>query len=100
LKKFNLTKYITWSTVTCAGFIRACPEYTAEVDGIGTLLFLMLLKNRIKNAFFTRLQLLNFYGISCRNPPRLKRLRFYPRSPYAAAKLYAYWIVINYREAV
>jgi GDPmannose 4,6-dehydratase len=76
------------------------PEYTADADGIGTLRILeairllgMTKKTRIYQASSSEL-----YGL-VQETPQSEKTPFYPRSPYAAAKLYAYWITVNYREA-
>ncbi|MEN6454148.1 MAG: GDP-mannose 4,6-dehydratase [Prolixibacteraceae bacterium] len=74
------------------------PEYTANADGIGTLRILeavrlLRLKSRIYQASTSEL-----YGL-VQQVPQTETTPFYPRSPYAVAKLYAYWITVNYREA-
>ena len=76
------------------------PEYTADVDGIGCTRLLEAIrilglekKTRIYQASTSEL-----YGL-VQEVPQSERTPFYPRSPYAAAKLYAYWITVNYREA-
>lgn len=76
------------------------PEYTADVDAIGTLRLLeairilgMTEKTKIYQAATSEL-----YGL-IQETPQTERTPFYPRSPYAVAKLYAYWITVNYREA-
>ena len=76
------------------------PEYTANADGIGTLRLLeairilgMESKTKIYQASSSEL-----YGL-VQEVPQTERTPFYPRSPYAVAKLYAYWITVNYREA-
>jgi GDPmannose 4,6-dehydratase len=74
------------------------PEYTAEVDGVGTLRFLDAIKEVGINTRFYQASTSELYG-KVREIPQTENTPFYPRSPYAAAKLYAYWIVINYREA-
>lgn len=74
------------------------PEYTAEVDGVGTLRFLDAIKEvGIKTRFY-QASTSELYG-KVQEIPQTERTPFYPRSPYAAAKLYAYWVVVNYREA-
>jgi GDPmannose 4,6-dehydratase len=74
------------------------PEYTAEVDGVGTLRFLDAIKEvGIKTKFY-QASTSELYG-KVQEIPQTEKTPFYPRSPYAAAKLYAYWVVINYREA-
>jgi len=76
------------------------PEYTAEVDGVGTLRFLDAIKEvGLKDrARFYQASTSELYG-KVVETPQSETTPFYPRSPYAVAKLYAYWIVINYREA-
>src|SRR5574344_1934964 len=76
------------------------PEYTANADGLGTLRILeavrlleLTKKTRIYQASTSEL-----YG-SVQEVPQKETTPFYPRSPYAVAKLYAYWITVNYREA-
>lgn len=74
------------------------PEYTAEVDGVGTLRFLDAIKETGINTRFYQASTSELYG-KVQEIPQTEKTPFYPRSPYAAAKLYAYWVVINYREA-
>lgn len=74
------------------------PEYTAEVDGIGTLRFLDAIKETGIRTKFYQASTSELYG-KVQEVPQTEKTPFYPRSPYAAAKLYAYWIVVNYREA-
>ncbi len=74
------------------------PEYTAEVDGIGTLRFLDAIKETGINTKFYQASTSELYG-KVQEIPQTEKTPFYPRSPYAAAKLYAFWIVKNYREA-
>lgn len=74
------------------------PEYTAEVDAVGTLRFLDAIKETHINTKFYQASTSELYG-NAREVPQTEKTPFYPRSPYAVAKLYAYWIVINYREA-
>ena len=76
------------------------PEYTAEVDAIGTLRFLDAIKEvglKDKTRFY-QASTSELFG-KAQESPQNENTPFYPRSPYAAAKLYAYWIVVNYREA-
>ena len=76
------------------------PEYTADVDGIGTLRMLEAIRflGLEKKTRFYQASTSELYGLVQENPQR-ETTPFYPRSPYAVAKLYAYWIVVNYREA-
>ena len=76
------------------------PEYTANADGLGTLRLLeairiLNLKDRIR---FYQASTSELYG-KVAETPQSESTPFYPRSPYAAAKMYAYWITVNYREA-
>ncbi len=74
------------------------PEYTAEVDGIGTLRFLDAIReSKIKTKFY-QASTSELYGL-VQEVPQTEKTPFYPRSPYAAAKLYSYWVTKNYREA-
>ncbi len=76
------------------------PEYTAEVDGVGTLRFLDAIKEvglREKTRFY-QASTSELYG-KVQAVPQDENTPFYPRSPYAVAKIYGYWIIINYREA-
>ena len=76
------------------------PEYTANADGIGTLRLLeamRILGLKDKTRFY-QASTSELYGL-VQETPQTEKTPFYPRSPYAAAKLYAYWITVNYREA-
>ncbi|MFK7696924.1 GDP-mannose 4,6-dehydratase [Paenibacillus sp. HJGM_3] len=76
------------------------PEYTANADGIGTLRLLeaiRILGLESKTKFY-QASTSELYGL-VQETPQKETTPFYPRSPYAAAKLYAYWITVNYREA-
>lgn len=76
------------------------PEYTANADGVGTLRLLEAIRilGMEKKARFYQASTSELYGL-VQEVPQRETTPFYPRSPYAAAKLYAYWIVVNYREA-
>jgi GDPmannose 4,6-dehydratase len=76
------------------------PEYTANADGIGTLRLLEAIRilGLAKKVRFYQASTSELYG-KVREVPQNEMTPFYPRSPYAAAKLYAYWITVNYREA-
>lgn len=74
------------------------PEYTAEVDGIGTLRFLDAIRETGVKTRFYQASTSELFGL-VQEIPQTEKTPFYPRSPYAAAKLYAYWITVNYREA-
>ncbi len=76
------------------------PEYTADVDGIGTLRLLEAIRfaRLEQKTRFYQASTSELYGLVQETPQR-ESTPFYPRSPYAVAKLYAYWITVNYREA-
>ena len=74
------------------------PEYTAEVDGVGVLRFLDAIKETEINTKFYQASTSELYG-KVQEIPQTETTPFYPRSPYAVSKLYAHWIVKNYREA-
>ena len=74
------------------------PEYTAEVDAIGTLRFLDAIKESGIQTKFYQASSSELYG-KAQQIPQNESTPFYPRSPYGVAKLYAYWIIVNYREA-
>jgi GDPmannose 4,6-dehydratase len=76
------------------------PEYTADVDAIGTLRLLEAIRflGMEKKTRFYQASTSELYGL-VQETPQTETTPFYPRSPYAVAKLYAYWIVVNYREA-
>lgn len=77
-----------------------CPEYTADCDALGTLRLLEAIRmNKLENKTkFYQASTSELYGL-IQEPIQKETTPFYPRSPYAVAKLYAYWICINYRES-
>ncbi len=74
------------------------PEYTAEVDAIGTLRFLDAIRETGIKTKFYQASTSELYG-KVQEVPQKETTPFYPRSPYGVAKIYGYWIVVNYREA-
>lgn len=76
------------------------PEYTANADGVGTLRMLEAIRilNLTEKTRFYQASTSELYG-QARETPQTETTPFYPRSPYGVAKLYAYWITVNYREA-
>lgn len=76
------------------------PEYTANADGIGTLRLLEAIRllGLTKKTKFYQASTSELYGL-VQQVPQSEKTPFYPRSPYAVAKLYGYWITVNYREA-
>jgi len=75
------------------------PEYTANTDGLGTLRLLEAIRllNLEKKTKFYQASTSEMFGSA--TPPQNELTQFHPRSPYGAAKVYSYWIVVNYREA-
>ena len=99
IKKINPNEIYNLGAQSHVGVSFEVPEYTANVDALGTLRILdsiltLGMKDRVK---FYQAGTSEMFGAS--KPPQNEKTNFYPRSPYAAAKLYAYWITINYREA-
>lgn len=74
------------------------PEYTADIDALGALRFLEAIRTNCPHARFYQASTSELYG-KVREIPQSEMTPFYPRSPYGVAKLYAYWAVVNYREA-
>ena len=74
------------------------PEYTADVDAVGTLRLLDAIREVGVESKFYQASTSELYG-KVQEIPQTETTPFYPRSPYGVAKLYAYWIVVNYREA-
>ena len=77
-----------------------CPEYTADTDALGTLRLLEAIRihGLEKKTKFYQASTSELYGL-IQEPVQSEKTPFYPRSPYAVAKLYAYWICVNYRES-
>lgn len=75
------------------------PDYTAQVDALGTLRFLDAIREvGLRQVKFYQASTSELYG-KVREVPQTEKTPFYPRSPYGVAKLYGYWIIVNYREA-
>ena len=76
------------------------PEYTANADALGTLRILEAIRilGMVENTKFYQASTSELYGVA-KEVPQNENTPFYPRSPYAVAKLYGYWITVNYREA-
>lgn len=75
------------------------PEFTAEVDALGTLRLLDTIREGRAGARFYQASTSELFGGIAETVPQNEQTPFYPRSPYAIAKLYSYWMTINYREA-
>ena len=74
------------------------PDYTAQVDALGTLRFLEAIRETHINTKFYQASTSELFG-KVQEMPQKETTPFYPRSPYGVAKLYGYWIIVNYREA-
>jgi GDPmannose 4,6-dehydratase len=74
------------------------PEYTAEITGMGTIRFLEAIRDSGIRTKFYQASSSEMFG-KVLETPQTEKTPFYPRSPYAAAKVYAYWMTVNYREA-
>lgn len=75
------------------------PDYTAQVDALGTLRFLDAIREvGLRQVKFYQASTSELYG-KVKETPQTEETPFYPRSPYGVAKLYGYWIIVNYREA-
>jgi GDPmannose 4,6-dehydratase len=75
------------------------PEYTAEVDAVGTIRLLDAIRDLGLKTKFYQASTSELFGGLPETAPQNEQTPFYPKSPYGAAKLYAYWITVNYREA-
>lgn len=75
------------------------PEYTAEVTGIGTVRLLDAIRDSKVDCRFYQASTSELFGGLPGTEPQNERTSFYPKSPYGAAKLYAYWVTVNYRES-
>ena len=75
------------------------PEYTAEVDALGTLRLLNAIKDLGQNPKYYQASTSELFGGIPETEPQNEKTPFFPKSPYGAAKLYAYWITVNYRES-
>ena len=74
------------------------PDYTAQVDALGTLRFLDAIRETRIDTKFYQASTSELFG-KVQETPQTEKTPFYPRSPYGVAKLYGYWIIVNYREA-
>ena len=100
LKETNPTEVYNLGAMSHVAVSFESPEYTADVDAIGTLRLLEAMRflGMEKTARFYQASTSELYGL-VQEIPQKETTPFYPRSPYAVAKLYAYWITVNYREA-
>ncbi len=100
IEKIKPTEIYNLGAQSHVGVSFESPEYTADCDALGTLRLLEAIKiaGLTKKTKFYQASTSELYGL-IQESPQNEKTPFYPRSPYAVAKLYAYWIVVNYREA-
>jgi len=98
VEKINPDEIYNLAAQSHVGTSFEIPEYTTDVDAMGTLRLLDAIKESEVECKFYQASTSELYG-KVQEVPQTEKTPFYPRSPYAAAKLYAYWIVKNYREA-
>ncbi|SIR46789.1 GDP-mannose 4,6-dehydratase [Halanaerobium kushneri] len=98
VEKINPDEIYNLAAQSHVGTSFEIPEYTTDVDAMGTLRLLDAIKESEVDCKFYQASTSELYG-EVQEVPQTEKTPFYPRSPYAAAKLYAYWIVKNYREA-
>ena len=98
VEKINPDEIYNLAAQSHVGTSFEIPEYTTNVDAMGTLRLLDAIKESEVDCKFYQASTSELYG-KVNEIPQTEKTPFYPRSPYAAAKLYAYWIVKNYREA-
>ena len=98
LEKIQPSEIYNLAAQSHVGVSFELPEYTAEVDAVGTLRILDAIKQTGVKSRFYQASTSELYG-KVQEIPQTEKTPFYPRSPYAVAKLYAYWAVVNYREA-
>ncbi len=98
VEKINPDEIYNLAAQSHVGTSFEIPEYTTDVDAMGTLRLLDAIKESEVECKFYQASTSELYG-EVQEIPQTEKTPFYPRSPYAAAKLYAYWIVKNYREA-
>jgi len=98
VEKINPDEIYNLAAQSHVGTSFEIPEYTTDVDAMGTLRLLDAIKEAEVECKFYQASTSELYG-EVQEVPQTEKTPFYPRSPYAAAKLYAYWIVKNYREA-
>ena len=75
------------------------PEYTAEVDGTGAIRLLDAIRDSKVDCKYYQASTSELFGGIPGTEPQSESTPFYPKSPYGAAKLYAYWVTVNYRES-
>jgi len=98
VEKINPDEIYNLAAQSHVGTSFEIPEYTTDVDAMGTLRLLDAIKESEVECKFYQASTSELYGL-VQEVPQTEKTPFYPRSPYAVAKMYAYWITVNYREA-
>lgn len=98
IKRIRPHEIYNLAAMSHVGTSFSMPEYTAEVDGLAVLRLLEIIHQTYPEAKFYQASTSELFG-KVQTIPQNEATPFYPRSPYATAKLYAYWAVVNYREA-
>lgn len=99
ISEINPTEIYNLGAQSHVGVSFEVPEYTAEVTGIGTVRILDAIRDSKVNCRFYQASTSELFGGLPGTAPQTELTPFYPKSPYGAAKLYAYWVTVNYRES-
>ena len=99
IKKISPDEVYNLAAQSHVGISFEVPEYTAEVTGVGTIKILEAIRQVNPKIKFYQASTSELFGGLPETAPQSETTPFHPRSPYAAAKLYSYWITVNYREA-
>ena len=99
ISEINPTEIYNLGAQSHVGVSFEVPEYTAEVTGIGTVRILDAIRDSKVNCRFYQASTSELFGGLPGTAPQSESTPFYPKSPYGAAKLYAYWVTVNYRES-
>ena len=99
IASINPTEIYNLGAQSHVGVSFEVPEYTAEVSGIGTARLLDAIRDSKVNCKFYQASTSELFGGIPGTEPQSEETAFYPKSPYGAAKLYAYWLTVNYRES-
>jgi GDPmannose 4,6-dehydratase len=99
IKKINPHEVYNLGAQSHVGVSFEVPEYTGEVTGLGTVRLLNAIRDTNTECKFYQASTSELFGGLPSTAPQNERTPFYPKSPYGAAKLYSYWVTINYRES-
>tara|TARA_B100001057_G_scaffold497756_1_gene602766 strand:+ start:3934 stop:4971 length:1038 start_codon:yes stop_codon:yes gene_type:complete len=99
ISEINPTEIYNLGAQSHVGVSFQVPEYTAEVTGIGTVRILDAIRDSKINCRYYQASTSELFGGLPGTEPQSETTPFYPKSPYGAAKLYAYWVTVNYRES-